>query len=170
MNKLLIDNQIDIRLLFVNIILGIFIIYSYYRYLGGKIKKKISADKLWANIKGYKRNIYYLFMIISTISYLYLIFYLVFINKNNRFYIILSTLIFLVGTSLWAPLLYYHFIYNLNKIYVYLSLCISSVGIILLFIYIMSKGNLLSKIFISLFLFNVLILENIIWSINFQNI
>ena len=160
----------DFRLFFVNIILGTFVLYSYYRYLGGAIKKNISVDKLWANIKGNKRNIYYLSMIISTISYLYLTYYLVFINKNNRFYITLSTLIFLVGASLWEPLLYYHFINGIDKIYVYLSLCLTSIGIILLYIYIMGKGNLISKICISLFLFHVLILDNLIWSIKFQNI
>ena len=170
MNTKLMYNKMDIRLFFVNIILGSFVLYSYYKYLGGARDKNVSVDKLWANIKGNKRNIYYLSMIISTVSYLYLFYYLVFINKDSRFHITVSTLIFLIGACLWAPFLYYHFIHGMDKIYVYLSLCLTSIGIVLLFIYIMSKGNLISKICISLFLFHVLILDNLIWSIKFQNI
>lgn len=160
----------DTKLLFVNIILGSFVLYSYYKYLGDARNKNINIDKLWANIKGNKRNIYYLSMIFSTISYLYLLYYFVFINKNDRVYITISTLIFLLGASLWAPFLYYHLIHGLDKIFIYLSLCITSVGIILLFIYIMNKGNIISKLCITLFLFHVLILDNLIWSIKFQNI
>ena len=158
------------NILFLNIVCGSIVIFTYFKYLGGAIQKKIPVDKLWSNIKGNYRNLYYISMIISTFSYLYLLYYFTFINKKNSKYIGLSMIVFFIGAILWAPFLYYHFIHNLDKIFVYLALCLTSIGIILIFIYTMSKGNTISKVCISLFLFHVLFLDNLIWSIKFNEI
>ena len=159
----------DIKLLTLNIIFGSVVIYTYFRYLGGALQKGITSNQLWADIRGNYRNLYYLSMLLSTISYLYLLYYLVKNQKGNKI-VYTGTLIFFIGASLWAPFLYSYFVNKINKVFIYLSLCLTTVGIILLSIYLMSKGNFLSKICISIFLFHILILDNLIWSIKFQKI
>ena len=160
----------ELKLLFINILLGFFVIYGYFKYLGGALKKGITSDQLWANIRGNYRNLYYISMLLSTLSYLYLLYYFVFITKENNNIVYIGTLIFFIGANLWAPTLFHHLINNQEKVFIYISLCLTTIGIILLFIHLMNKGNLISKICISIFLFHILILDNLIWSIKFQKI
>ena len=158
------------NLLILNLIGGPLVLFTYYKYLGGAMKKGITSDQLWANIKGKSRNIYFLSMLLSTISYLYLFYYLVFRNKNQSKKPLMGTVIFFIGASLWGPFLYKHFVNKLSKSYTYLSLTLTSIGILILFSYLMKKGNIISKIAISIFLIHILLLDNIIWSINFNKL
>ena len=163
----------DTNLLSINVLFGVIVLYTYFKYLGDSLKIGVKVDELWGNIKGNYRNVYYISMVISALSYLYLCYYLICLDKkihNNKNIIYIGTILFFIGASLWAPFVYNHFKNNLNKIFIYLSLCLTTCGIILLFIHIMNNGNLFSKICISLFLFHVLILDNLIWSIKFQKI
>ena len=64
----------DIKLLTLNIIFGSVVIYTYFKYLGGALQKGITSNQLWADIRGNYRNLYYLSMLLSTISYLYLLY------------------------------------------------------------------------------------------------
>ena len=160
----------DKTLLLINIIGGIIVIYFYYIYLSDLIEKNISMDKLWANITGGYRNIYILSMLLCVISYLYIIYYLIFIDKEKHTLVLWGSILFFMGAILWTPFLYHYFINNMEKIYIYLALCLTSIGIILLFIYLMNKGNMISKICIGIFLFHILILDNLIWSIKFESI
>lgn len=109
-------------------------------------------------------------MLLCVISYLYIIYYLIFIDKEKHTLVLWGSILFFMGAILWTPFLYHYFINNMEKIYIYLALCLTSIGIILLFIYLMNKGNMISKICIGIFLFHILILDNLIWSIKFESI
>lgn len=158
------------NLLITNLTGGPLVLFTYYKYLGGAIEKGITSDQLWANIKGKNRNFYYLSMLLSTVSYLYLFYFLVFKNQDKSQKALIGTIIFFIGASLWAPFLYNHFVNKINKTYTYLSLSLTSVGILILFLYLMKKEDIMSKIAISIFLFHILVLDNIIWSINFNKL
>ena len=109
-------------------------------------------------------------MLLSTISYLYLFYFLVFKNKDKSNKPLLGTIIFFIGASLWAPFLFNHFVNKLSKIFIYLSLSLTSIGIIIKFIYLINKGNIISKVSIFIFLTHILLLDNIIWSYNFSKL
>ena len=158
------------NLLILNLIGGPLVLFTYYKYIGGAIKKGVKSNLLWANIKGNNRNLYYISMLLSTISYLYLFYFLVFKNKDKSNKPLLGTIIFFIGASLWAPFLFNHFVNKLSKIFIYLSLSLTSIGIIIKFIYLINKGNIISKVSIFIFLTHILLLDNIIWSYNFSKL
>ena len=158
------------KLLISNLIGGPLVLFTYFSYLGGALQKGVTTDQLWANIKGGNRNIYFISMILSTISYLYLLYFLIFKNEIKDNKVLIGTIIFFIGASTWAPFLYHNFISKISKIFTYLSLTLTSFGIILIFKYLMMKGDTASKISISIFLIHVLLLDNIIWSINFHKL
>jgi len=162
----------DIKLLICNIVFGILVIFTYVKFLGDSLKNNVTGDQLWANIKGPYRIIYYISMILAALSYMYFTYWIIFKrpSEDNNLLVWIGTILFFVGACLWAPSLYYHFIKNLNKVFVYLTLGLTSIGIILLTIYLMDKGDMISKICVSVFLYHVLIMDNIIWSIKFQQL
>ena len=48
------------NLLILNLIGGPLVLFTYYKYIGGAIKKGVKSNQLWANIKGNNRNLYYI--------------------------------------------------------------------------------------------------------------
>ena len=129
------------KLLFSNLLLGPIVIFTYFKYLGGAMNKGVTSDQLWGNIKGNNRNIYYGSMVLATISYLYMSYYLIFKKKEKDILPLIGTIVFFIGAISWAPLLYSNFIKKLSKIFTYLSLSITSLGIIILSSYLLKKGN-----------------------------
>lgn len=153
------------ELLTINLFIGGLVLLSY-KYLGDAIDNGITVDQLWGNITGNFRMLYWISICIAAICYCYVIYYTT-VNKDNNDLLYYGTILFLIGAMLWAPLLYGYFVNNISNVYTILSLCLVSMGIILLTIYLYTKGNLISKIAITYFLFHVLVMDNIIWSIMF---
>jgi hypothetical protein len=66
----------DTKLLSINVLFGVIVLYTYFKYLGDSLKIGVKVDELWGNIKGNYRNVYYISLVISALSYLYLCYYL----------------------------------------------------------------------------------------------
>ena len=114
-------------------------------------------------------------MLFAALSYIYFTYWLVFRDgfegeRKKELMVWVGTILFFVGACSWAPFLYYYFKKGLSKIFVYLSLSVTSVGIMLLMIYLMNEGDILSRVCVGVFLFHVLVMDNIIWSVKFQGI
>ena len=153
------------ELLTINLGLGAIVLLSYI-YLKYAMDEGITVDQLWGNITGNKRMLYWISISLAACCYSYIIYYTT-KNKDKSDLLYYGTFLMLIGASLWAPLLYANLVNNYSNIFTILSLCLTSVGAILLTIYLYNKGNLISKIAISYYLFHVLIMDNIIWSIMF---
>lgn len=157
-------------LLILNLTLGSVVLLTYIYFLPLLLKKKISLDEMWGNIKGRERNLTILSMIISAISFLYVIYYFTITKIKNKKLVYTAFIIFFIGAILWAPSLYNYFMNknDLNLIIMILMLCLTTIGIILLTIYIFSlKKQYLLKLAISLFLFHVLFLDNLNYASRF---
>ena len=148
-----------------NLIAGAIVILTYIYYL-----PKLSLDDAWGNIKGTERNLTIIYMIIAALSFSYILYHYT-VNKIEKSLLLYTSLvIFFVGAILWAPLLYNYFSNktDINLILMYLTLCITTIGTLLLFIYIFkSKKNYGVKIAIILFLFHILFLDNLNYAIKF---
>lgn len=158
------------KILIGNLLSGFLVLFTYVIFLPKILNLNISLNKIWGNIKGTQRNLTYISMIISAISFLY-IFRFFTLNKIKYNKIVnIGFIIFYIGAISWAPLLYNYFLNTneTNLLLMILSLCLTTFGIILLFIYIFSlKKNYLLKIAITLFLFHVLFLDNLNFSIHY---
>ena len=164
--------MIDLKILLTNLILGAMVLGSY-SVLPIAIKKGISSDKLWANIIGKYQYIYIASIFISAILYSYVIYFVTkYIETNKKYYtlLLLGTILFLIGAILWAPFLYLHFIENISYIFTILALCLTTIGVLLITIYLYNRGNTFSKVAITYFLFHVFVLDNLIWSIKFTQL
>ena len=154
------------RFLLSNIIAGSIVILTYIYYL-----PKVSLNEAWGNIKGTERNLTIFYMIIATLSYLYILYHFTNNNIHKPKLLYTSIIIFFIGAILWAPLLY-NYLKNkneINLIFMYLTLCITTIGTLLLFIYIFKLKNKYGlKLAITLFLFHILFLDNINYSIKFN--
>jgi hypothetical protein len=149
-----------------NIIGGLIVILTYIYYL-----PKVSLNEAWGNINGIERNLTIFYMIIATLSFLYILYYFTNNNIHKPKLLYTSIIIFFIGAILWAPLLY-NYLKNkteINLILMYLTLCITTIGTLLLFIYIFKlKQKYGLKLAITLFLFHILFLDNINYSIKFN--
>jgi hypothetical protein len=156
----------NIHFLLSNIIAGSIVILTYIYYL-----PKLSLNEAWGNIKGTERNLTIFYMIIATLSYLYILYHFTNNNIHKPKLLYTSIIIFFIGAILWAPLLY-NYLKNkneINLIFMYLTLCITTIGTLLLFIYIFKLKNKYGlKLAITLFLFHILFLDNINYSIKFN--
>ena len=148
-----------------NLIAGAIVILTYIYYI-----PKLSLDEAWGNIKGTERKITIIYMIISALSFSYILYHYT-VNKIDKPLLIYTSLvIFFIGAILWAPSLYNYFLNktNVNLLLMYLTLCITTIGTLLLFIYIFkSKKKYGVKIAIILFLFHILFLDNLNYAIKF---
>jgi len=151
--------------LFSNLIAGAIVILTYLYYL-----PKLSLDDAWGNIKGTERNLTIIYMIIAALAFSYILYHYT-VNKIEKPLLLYTSLvIFFIGSILWAPILYNYFSNKteINLILMYLTLCITTIGTLLLFIYIFkTKKNYGVKIAITLFLFHILFLDNLNYAIKF---
>ena len=148
-----------------NLIAGAIVILTYIYFL-----PKLSLDDAWGNIKGTERNLTILYMIIAALAFSYILYHYT-VNKIEKPLLLYTSLIiFFIGAILWSPSLY-NYVSNkteINLILMYLTLCITTIGTLLLFIYIFkSKKNYSVKIAIILFLFHILFLDNLNYAIKF---
>jgi hypothetical protein len=153
------------QFLISNLIAGTIVILTYIYYL-----PKLSLDDAWGNIKGTERNLTMIYMIIAALSFSYILYHYT-VNKIEKPILLYTSLvIFFMGAILWAPSLYNYFSNktDVNLILMYLTLCITTIGTLLLFIYIFkSKKNYGVKIAITLFLFHILFLDNLNYATKF---
>jgi hypothetical protein len=132
------------NLLKINLILGLPILLCYFILL-----PKINKKDLWVNMSRIQIIFTIITLSISIIIYLYYIF-----NGNERLYN--PMLIFLLGALMWPIMLYL----NINKLLVILSLVITSIGSIMIF---MKEKN----IFTFMLVFHVVFTDNILWGIKY---
>lgn len=148
-----------------NLIVGAIVILTYLYYI-----PKLSLDDAWGNIKGTERNLTIIYMIIAALAFSYILYHYT-VNKIEKPLLLYTSLvIFFIGSILWAPILYNYFSNKteINLILMYLTLCITTIGTLLLFIYIFkTKKNYGVKIAITLFLFHILFLDNLNYAIKF---
>ena len=160
----------NIKLLIFNLLFGSIVLITYIYFLPKIHNLNVSFDEIWGNIKGVERNFTYFSMIISALSFIYVIYYFAINKFKNKKMITLGFIIFYIGAILWCPSLYNYFLNKneLNLLLMILTLCLTSLGILILLIYIYSlRQKYLLKIAISLFFFHVLFLDNINYSIRF---
>jgi len=148
-----------------NLIAGAIVILTYIYYI-----PKLSLDDAWGNIKGTERNLTIIYMIIAALAFSYILYHYTVNKIENPLLLYTSLVIFFIGAILWAPLLYNYFSNKteINLILIYLTLCITTIGTLLLFIYIFKTKKIYGvKIAITLFLFHILFLDNLNYAIKF---
>ena len=162
----------DLKLLVLNIVAGSLVLLSYIYYLPLIRKNNVSLDAMWGQIKGTERNLTYISMLVSTGAFLYVLHHFVTKKVKNKKIVYLGYIIFFIGAISWAPLLYYYFL-NKNQcraLLMFMALCVTSVGVIILLASIYSQKNnyILLGVF-SLFFFHIIYLDNINYGSRFIN-
>ena len=86
--------------IFILAILGIILLYSYYYFF----KNDNNSKKLWGRIKGNLLNIYYVSMLLSTLGFLLLFYYIVTSNNftKNNINLIFGLLIAIIVISMFC--------------------------------------------------------------------
>ena len=162
----------------VNVGLGMLLIASYV-YFAMENKKKV--NKLWGNIKGVKRKITIASIFITTLFYLFTIYYIIFktnsLDQEKVKNIVLYQAILILASMLWMPLTI-RYMKNKNAI-------IKSIVILVLFtVAIASFGNFfkVSKIIVPkkekylklisilgafYLFFHTFVLDFLLWNYNF---
>ena len=90
-------------ILFVNTILGLLLLYSYY-FLINKLEK---PQRLWGRIHEKYRPIYTVSMLIAALGYVFMLYFLGFKVKNNGKLmneILCLQIIIILASMLWMPL------------------------------------------------------------------
>ena len=90
-------------ILFVNTILGLLLLYSYYF----SINKLENSQRLWGRIHEKYRPIYVISMLIAALGYIFMIYFLGFKVKNNSKLmneILVLQIIVILASMLWMPL------------------------------------------------------------------
>ena len=167
--------RFDIAYIFIISILGLILLYSYYYF----IKTNKISMKLWGNISGNLLYVYYLSMLLSTIGFLFLFYYLITTTTlekddiKNLFYGLLGIVVI---SMLWMPLSL-RYLSNktlLNKlliIIVLLLVAISTVYVIFSLNAIKYKYNrtsyLLALYGMLYFFFHAFFFDSILWTYNF---
>ena len=154
-------------------ILGVILLYSYYYYA-----QKSNVMKLWGNIKGNLLIVYYLSMLLSTIGFLLLFYYLITSNKltKNQCTQIFIALILIVFVSIfWMPLSLYY-LKNKKELIKYLIILVLLIVAMstLYLIYVLFKiddrsiENILAKIGMIYFFIHAFFFDSLLWSYNFM--
>lgn len=156
-------------------ILGIILLYSYY-YL---FKNNKNAPKLWGRISGNLLNIYYFSMLLSTIGFLLLFYYIIKTNiftQNNINQIFISLLAIIIISMVWMPLSLYY-MKNKNDLIKYLIIIVLLLVAIstLYLLYVVNNINdnnnkiykTLALIGMSYFFIHAFFFDTITWSYNF---
>lgn len=142
-------------------ILGFLVILFYFLFLP-------KNNYAWANIKDLKiRLIILISILLSAISYLIIwiknTFYLS--NKSNLY--LIGNIIFLIGAILWPISLHY---YPTKFHYVILSLCITSLGALIILINECIDKSIIGIIFAIYLFFHVFFMDNIYWASSYRSL
>jgi hypothetical protein len=114
--------KFDKSYIFILSIVGIILLYSYYYFL----KDNNNANKLWGSIKAPLLYIYYLSMLLSTIGFILLFFYLIYsdnFTRNNITQLFILILLIVSISILWTPLSI-TYLKEKNNLYKYLTLLV----------------------------------------------
>lgn len=167
--------KFDNKYIIIIAILGIILLYSYY-YFG---KNTENVNKLWGRIKGNFLNVYYLSMILSTIGFLLLFYYLIISNnftedQVNKLFIAL--LLIVVVSMIWMPLSIYYLKNkkDLYKFLIYIVLFIVAISSLYL-IYILNQTKEyklklyknLAMIGMTYFFIHAFLFDFLMWTYNF---
>lgn len=169
--------QFNKSYIFILAILGIILLYSYY-YL---IVNNKNSMKLWGRINGNFLYIYYVSMLLSTIGFLFLFYYLNITNIFNQYQInriFISLLCVVIISMLWMPLsLKYMNETNKSNILMYqilavlLLVALSSLYLVFLIYNIEDNSHKISKLLavigMSYFFIHAFFFDFITWSKNF---
>ena len=161
--------------IFILAILGIILLYSYYYFF----KNDNNSKKLWGRIKGNLLNIYYVSMLLSTLGFLLLFYYIVTSNNftKNNINLIFGLLIAIIVISMfWMPLSLYY-VKNKSELIKYLIILVLFLVALatLYLLYVLKKiddkYNELSKnlglIGMTYFFIHAFLFDTITWSYNF---
>jgi hypothetical protein len=153
--------MINKNLIIWNIIGGIFIIASYAIFLP-KIKDQ---QKLWVGLSKSTRYLYMISILLSVIAYITAFSITIthdnVINNTSLYYWGLT--LFFIGAFLWAPSIYY----DMNKFITIMTLCITSIGILLMTL---STSNIIVMICLAYIFIHCLLLDNTIWAIRYLGV
>lgn len=161
--------------IFILAILGIILLYSYYYFF----KNDNNSKKLWGKINGSLLNIYYVSMLLSTLGFLLLFYYIMTSNifTKNNINLIFGLLIAIIVISMfWMPLSLYY-VKNKSELIKYLIILVLFLVAlsILYLLYVLKnindKYNELSKnlalIGMTYFFIHAFFFDTITWSYNF---
>ena len=143
----------------INIILGLGVLLSYVIILPPAMKR-MSADYLWAGIRGKARTLTVSSMLLTAIAYLYAYYHL---RTEPSTTVTMGFVLFLVGALLWAP-----FLAKNNKIMTMGALTLTSIGALVLVFYTFYNFDsaLLRAAVLHIF-FHVFVLDNLHWGYKF---
>jgi hypothetical protein len=154
-------------------ILGLILLYSYYYFF----RNNKNSPKLWGKIRGNLLNVYYISMLLSTIGFLLLFYFLVTSSNftldtaNNIFYALLSIIII---SMFWMPVSLQYL--NNNKLYIKILILIILLIVAFSTLYLLNnvhkiKDESISKklaiIGMIYFFIHAFFFDSIIWSYNF---
>jgi len=161
--------------IFILAILGIILLYSYYYFF----KNDNNSKKLWGRINGSLLNIYYVSMLLSTLGFLLLFYYIVtsdIFTKNNINLIFGLLIAIIVISMFWMPLSLYY-VKNKSELIKYLIIIVlflvalSTLYLLYVLKNINDKYNELSKnlalIGMTYFFIHAFFFDTITWSYNF---
>lgn len=164
-------NSNDYNYLIIGFILGFLLIISYIY-----VVKKVPIHILWANIPRQIRKLYYLSMILSLISAIYLFyFYIEQMPKSNQYNSIkgksYTYFIFFILTSIIWPI---SILFNANKWITIFGLFLTALFVLLILIQIILYANdnlfkIFAILFASILLFQTLILDLFFWGYNYYS-
>ncbi len=158
----------NINLFIINLIFGFLILLSYIILIPLILKKGIKMNRLWGGITGNYRIMYYISILITAISYIYIIYRYSKIEIINNKLIYTGTIIFLVSSIAWTLSLYGYFVKKMSVMLI--SMCLNFVvvgtSLILIQSFLYNK-ELILKICSVILLFQTLIMDGIIYSISF---
>ena len=157
-------------------ILGIILLYSYYYFFSNNK----NSPKLWGKVSGNLLYTYYLSMLLSTIGFLLLFYYIIKSNiftQNNINQIFGSLIAIIVISMFWMPLSLYY-LNNKNDLIKYLIILILllvslSTLYLLYVVYNINDNDKFSKnlalIGMTYFFIHAFFFDTITWSYNFFN-
>ena len=149
-------------------ILGIALLYSYYYYFVSDPNSKF----LWGRITGNLLKVYYVSMLLSTIGFLLLFYYILSLKQSTSIFVVTACIIILSMFWMPASLMYLHKKTNMNKYLVLLVLFLVAMTSLYL-VYLLSRysDNGLSKDLaiygITYFFIHAFFFDFITWSYNF---
>lgn len=143
----------------ITIVLGLSVLLSYGIILPPAIKR-MSADYLWAGIRGTARTLTVASMFLTAIAYLYAYYHL---RTESSYVVTIGFVLFLVGAVLWAP-----FLTQNKKVLTIGALTLTSIGALILVLYtFFNSESVLLKVAVVYVFFHVFVLDNVHWGYKF---
>lgn len=146
----------------ITIVLGLSVLLSYVITLPPAIKR-MSANYLWAGIRGTTRTLTIVSMFLTAMAYLYAYYHL---RTESSYIVTVGFVLFLVGAVLWAPILTQN-----NKFMTMSALTLTSIGALVLVLYtFFNSDSVLLKVAVVYVFFHVFVLDNVHWGYKFLRI